>query len=73
MNDLSQQPLYGETSPVQTRQGRQFSGEADAAFVLHTYAYRETSLIVETFTRQHAASLWSRRVPNDRMARYEAC
>ena len=53
MNDLSQQPLYGETSPVQTKQGRQFSGEADAAFVLHTYAYRETSLIVETFTRQH--------------------
>ncbi|MEQ1516886.1 MAG: DNA repair protein RecO [Usitatibacteraceae bacterium] len=28
-------------------------GESDAGFVLHTYAYRETSLIVETFTRQH--------------------
>ena len=26
-------------------------GDADSAFVLHTYPYRETSLIVETFTR----------------------
>ena len=27
--------------------------DAQAAFVLHTYAYRETSLIVETFTANH--------------------
>ena len=25
----------------------------EPAFILHTYAYRETSLIVETFTEQH--------------------
>jgi DNA repair protein RecO (recombination protein O) len=25
----------------------------EPAFVLHTYAYRETSLIVETFTAEH--------------------
>ena len=28
-------------------------GDADQAFVLHSYAYRETSLIVETFTALH--------------------
>src|SRR5437870_783305 len=27
------------------------AGEADAGFVLHTYPYRETSLILEVFTR----------------------
>lgn len=32
---------------------RQVSGETDAGFVLHSYPYRETSMIVETFTRQH--------------------
>lgn len=29
------------------------AGEADRAFVLHTYPYRETSLIVEAFTANH--------------------
>ena len=28
-------------------------GDADAAFILHTYPYLETSLILETFTRRH--------------------
>jgi DNA repair protein RecO (recombination protein O) len=28
-------------------------GESSSGFVLHTYPYRETSLIVETFTRSH--------------------
>ena len=28
-------------------------GESDRGFVLHTYPYRETSLIVESFTASH--------------------
>ncbi len=28
------------------------AGDADVAFVLHTYAYRETSLLIEVFTRR---------------------
>lgn len=52
MNDLSQQPQTS-ASAVKTKRVRQFAGELDAGFVLHTYAYRETSLIVETFTRLH--------------------
>jgi DNA repair protein RecO (recombination protein O) len=53
MNDLSPRlpPASATRGPV--KQGRQFVGQSDAAFVLHTYAYRETSLIVETFTRLH--------------------
>ena len=27
--------------------------EQEPGFVLHTYAYKETSLIVEAFTRRH--------------------
>lgn len=38
---------------MRSARGRQSMGESDAGFVLHTYAYRETSLIVETFTRLH--------------------
>ena len=52
MNDLSQQPSTSG-SAVKVRRVRQLVGESDAGFVLHTYAYRETSLIVETFTRLH--------------------
>lgn len=37
------------TKPA-TRAGRTALPEADRAFVLHTYPYRETSLIVEAFT-----------------------
>ena len=53
MNDLSQRPPRVEAIISPAKQGRQFVGQSDAAFVLHTYAYRETSLIVETFTRLH--------------------
>ena len=49
MNDLSQRP-DGLTG---AKQARQLSGQSDAGFVLHTYAYRETSAIVEAFTRLH--------------------
>ena len=52
MNDLSQQPQTSG-SAVKAKRVRQLAGELDAGFVLHTYAYRETSLIVETFTRLH--------------------
>ena len=53
MNDLSQRPVLAEVASPQPKRVRQFIGESDQAFVLHTYAYRETSLIVETFTRLH--------------------
>ncbi len=53
MNDLSQRPTLAEVASPQPKRVRQFIGESDQAFVLHTYAYRETSLIVETFTRLH--------------------
>lgn len=53
MNDLSHRPSQVEASKPPAKQGRQFIGQSDAAFVLHTYAYRETSLIVETFTHLH--------------------
>jgi len=46
MNDLS---VDSEIS----RRTRPSIGESDRAFVLHTYPYRETSLIVETFTGAH--------------------
>ena len=53
MNDQSQWPLQDEASISPLKQAGQFIGLSGAAFVLHTYAYRETSLIVETFTRLH--------------------
>lgn len=53
MNDLSQQPSRVSGLAATAKRGRQLIGQSDAAFVLHTYAYRETSLIVETFTRLH--------------------
>ena len=53
MNDLSQRPALAEAASPRPKRVRQFIGESDQAFVLHTYAYRETSLIVETFTRLH--------------------
>ena len=31
--------------------------DGEAAFVLHTYPFRETSLIVEAFSRDHGLSL----------------
>ena len=52
MNDLSQQPTQAGMT-ASAKRGRQLIGQSDSAFVLHTYAYRETSLIVETFTRLH--------------------
>ena len=53
MNDLSQRPPQVDSSIAKPKRVRQFVGESDAGFVLHTYAYRETSLIVEAFTRLH--------------------
>lgn len=53
MNDLSQRPAPVEGAGLQPKRPRPLVGESDAAFVLHTYAYRETSMIVETFTRLH--------------------
>ena len=53
MNDLSLRPARAHETISPARKVRQFLGESDAGFVLHTYAYRETSLIVETFTRLH--------------------
>lgn len=53
MNDLSQQPPQADGPVIKIKRARQFVGESDAGFVLHTYAYRETSLIVEAFTRLH--------------------
>ena len=50
MNDLSQQPTQAGMT-ASAKRGRQLIGQSGSAFVLHTYAYRETSLIVETFTR----------------------
>ncbi|MEP7155491.1 MAG: DNA repair protein RecO [Betaproteobacteria bacterium] len=49
MNDLS---ADSEVAGVSKRT-RPTIGESDRAFVLHTYPYRETSLIVEAFTCQH--------------------
>ena len=53
MNDLSQRSALADVTAPQPKRARQFTGESDAGFVLHTYAYRETSMIVETFTRLH--------------------
>jgi DNA repair protein RecO (recombination protein O) len=53
MSDLSQHPVKMDESIAKPKRVRQVSGEADAGFVLHSYPYRETSMIVETFTRQH--------------------
>lgn len=53
MNDLSQRPAPVVDVISSAKRVRQFVGQPDAGFVLHTYAYRETSLIVETFTRLH--------------------
>jgi DNA repair protein RecO (recombination protein O) len=53
MNDLSQRPPVTKGGAVRSVRGLQSLGQSDAGFVLHTYAYRETSLIVETFTRLH--------------------
>ena len=53
MNDLSQHPSPIAGVTLGTKRPRPFIGQSDAGFVLHTYAYRETSLIVETFTRLH--------------------
>ena len=48
MNDLSDSDL----APA-PKSARPAMGESDRAFVLHTYPYRETSLIVEAFTGLH--------------------
>lgn len=53
MSDLSERPVLPKVSTVVAKRVRQSAGEADSGFVLHTYAYRETSLIVEAFTRLH--------------------
>jgi DNA repair protein RecO (recombination protein O) len=53
MNDLSGHPASAVAGATVAKRARQVVGQSDAAFVLHTYAYRETSLIVETFTRLH--------------------
>jgi len=52
MNDQS---AGGEsaTPPNPQKPARAAVGESDRAFVLHTYPYRETSLIVEAFTGSH--------------------
>jgi len=49
MNDLS-----ANSEPTKpAKAARPALGESDRAFVLHTYPYRETSLIVEAFTGLH--------------------
>ena len=53
MSDLSQQPPATAARKSPSELTRQLNGYLDAGFVLHTYPYRETSLIVETFTRRH--------------------
>lgn len=53
MNDLSHRPPQTGEASLPAKKARQLVGMSDAAFVLHSYAYRETSLIVETFTRIH--------------------
>ncbi len=53
MNDLSHRPLQTVDVSARAQRSRQLIGTSDAAFVLHSYAYRETSLIIETFTRLH--------------------
>jgi len=53
MSDLSAGRVPTENSAVAAKRVRQSAGESDSGFVLHTYAYRETSLIVEAFTRLH--------------------
>lgn len=52
MNDLS---ADAETPVISAagKRTRPSIGESDRAFVLHTYPYRETSLIVEAFTSLH--------------------
>jgi DNA repair protein RecO (recombination protein O) len=52
MSDLSQAAGAKQTA-LPAKRTTQTTGESDSAFVLHTYAYRETSLIVEAFTRAH--------------------
>lgn len=51
MNDLSETSTAALTPGA--RRTRPFIGTSDDGFVLHTYAYSETSLIAETFTRTH--------------------
>ncbi len=53
MSDLSDGLVLPKASTVAPKRVRQSVGESDSGFVLHTYAYRETSLIVEAFTRLH--------------------
>ncbi len=53
MNDLSQAPPPTAEVTFPAKRSRPFIGQSDSGFVLHTYAYRETSLIVEAFTRLH--------------------
>ena len=53
MSDLSEGHVRTEVSTVAAKRVRQSTSESDSGFVLHTYAYRETSLIVEAFTRVH--------------------
>ncbi|MEO8386323.1 MAG: DNA repair protein RecO [Betaproteobacteria bacterium] len=53
MSDLSETLVRPEVPAVAAKRVRQSAGESDSGFVLHTYAYRETSLIVEAFTRSH--------------------
>lgn len=52
MNDLPADNVP-ETPPKAPRPTRPAMGETDRAFVLHTYPYRESSLIVEAFTSSH--------------------
>ncbi len=43
----------GSGSPIARRRGAEMRVEQQPAFVLHTYPWRETSLIVEALTRDH--------------------
>ena len=60
---------WAMTSMRQLRERR----DDEPAFVLHTYPYRETSLIVEAFTGGTAASRWSRAAPSVRARSCAAC
>jgi DNA repair protein RecO (recombination protein O) len=52
MNDRLTAPSFAERPPA-PKPGRPNPADADRAFVLHTYPYLETSLIVEAFTATH--------------------
>ncbi len=43
----------GATAPARSRRGSEVRVEHQPGFVLHTYPWRETSLIVEALTRDH--------------------